>query len=134
MSTIEGPLQGLGNTSRSIQRKFSSSEKGLWAEKVCARDLTLKGREILWQRRRLIGVEIDICCRYRRSLELVEVKTAGPGAFKNKRVSDKQIRRLFRAKSYLQKGSGREVKLVFAFVKDQGHIQYLPLSSLLFLK
>lgn len=92
------------------------------------RDLESRGYKLLYQRYETPFAEVDLVFESPKGgIGIVEVKSLGPKAWIEGRISEKQIRRLARAAEFLSIKKDRPVNLCVAFVSGR-KILYLPLE------
>lgn len=108
---------------------MDAREKGLWAERVVAEQLSRAGWRVLAQRWRTPFAEVDLFVRRGIEDALVEVKTVTHQAFLGGRLSPRQTERLLRAREYCQSRSGRPTRLLLAWVGPRGEIQLFNLPD-----
>ena len=107
----------------------TSYHAGLAAEDCVARHYAQSGRPILAQRWRGKGGEIDVIARDGADTVFVEVKKSDSHAAAARRISDRQVRRLFDcAAEYmgtLPDGLLASVRFDVALVDDVGRIEII---------
>lgn len=108
----------------------SDRERGQKAEDWVQRAFEKQGYRLIRKRWRTPLAEIDLFMAGGSGYLMVEVKTLSRRGFVESRVSVEQRRRLMRAREFLQDRCRAEVRLVFAFVEDDGKILlFNPLES-----
>ncbi|MCZ0931904.1 MAG: YraN family protein [Oligoflexia bacterium] len=108
--------------------KINNKTKGLLKEKLVAHYLIKKGWTIVFQNKKILGVEIDILAEKNREQILVEVKSIQTADQIENILKEKQKGRLKKAAESLCEASNFSIQLFLATVDNQNQIDFFEIS------
>ena len=107
-------------------KKANPKTKGQSKENIVARHLKKKGWNILYQNKKILGVEIDILAEKKTELALIEVKSIRQQDLLENIIKEKQKERLKKAAESLCASKG--LRLFLAAVDDKNKIEFFEIN------
>ena len=101
--------------------------KGLLKEKVVASHLKQKGWSILYQNKKILGVEIDILAKKGKEVFLIEVKSIKKEEHLQNILKDKQKERLKKAAESLVSEFPDGLSLLLAAVDHKNKVEFFEI-------
>ena len=109
--------------------KLSSKARGWMKEQLVSRHLKKKGWKIIFQNKKILGVEIDILARKQKEQILVEVKSIRHIYQTENIIKEKQKERLKKVAEVLCEDSIYDLRLFLATVDSQNKINFFEIVS-----
>ena len=108
--------------------KMNNKEKGLLKEKLVAGYLIKKGWTVIFQNKKILGVEIDILAKKNKEQILVEVKSIQTADQIEKILKEQQKDRLKKVAESLCETPNHSIQLFLATVDSQNKIEFFEIS------
>ena len=108
--------------------KLNAKTKGLLKEKWVARYLINKGWTIVFQNKKILGVEVDILAQKNKARILVEVKSIKSEEQIENILKDKQKDRLKKVAESLCADLSYSIQLFLATVDSQNKINFFEIN------
>ena len=111
-----------------MKKKNSSKTTGIIKEKIVAQHLKKQGWEILYQNKKVLGVEIDLLAKKNKEHLLIEVKSIKKAEQLENILKEKQKERLKKVVEGLSEDFPEGLRLLLAAVDDQNTIEFFEIN------
>ena len=112
-----------------MKNKVTSKSKGFIKERLVAQYLKKRAWTILYQNKKILGVEIDILARKNKDIRLIEVKSIKKEEHLEKLLKAKQKQRLQKAAQSLFEDFPEGLRLFLATVDSQNKIHFFEIDN-----
>ena len=108
-------------------KKLNLKEKGFLKERVVSQYLKNKGWTILYQNKKILGVEIDILVKKEKDYMLIEVKSISKPEYLERILKEKQKQRLKKVAESLYEDSFKSLRCFLATVDSKNKIEFFEI-------